>query len=222
MLPCPDEDALGLLNDLLQFNPNKRITAEHALQHVYMSRFHCPDNEPTLDHDIVPIVPDSMQLSVQNYQDILYKGISQTRATMKSETGGAQPPAPNILHSVSDAEPVQTASSPDIKCPGSIATPQSPSLVTHHKSLTRATKPKDSDRPRLHSATHLIPTPPVIPSPDLTLISARIIPSTRPQHKKLQSHGVHSQYTIGSYGTISQTTLRHLQQMTKNDQSVKI
>lgn len=57
-------------------------TCNHCTWHVhqilslslYMPyRFHCPDNEPTLDHDVVLSLNDCTQLSVQNYQETLYK-----------------------------------------------------------------------------------------------------------------------------------------------------
>jgi len=37
MFPTASEDALDLLKNLLQFNPNKRLTADQALQHPYVA-----------------------------------------------------------------------------------------------------------------------------------------------------------------------------------------
>jgi len=34
-------DALHLLHALLQFNPDKRLTAEQALKHAYVKRYIC-------------------------------------------------------------------------------------------------------------------------------------------------------------------------------------
>ena len=37
--------ALDLLEKMLTFNPNKRITVEEALSHVYLRQYYDPDDE---------------------------------------------------------------------------------------------------------------------------------------------------------------------------------
>jgi len=37
MFPTASDDALDLLKNLLQFNPNKRLSAEQALRHPYVA-----------------------------------------------------------------------------------------------------------------------------------------------------------------------------------------
>ena len=46
VFPTASEDALDLLKNLLHFNPNKRLTAEQALDHPYVAQFHSPEDEP--------------------------------------------------------------------------------------------------------------------------------------------------------------------------------
>uniref|UniRef100_A0A8C5PRJ8 Mitogen-activated protein kinase 15 n=1 Tax=Leptobrachium leishanense TaxID=445787 RepID=A0A8C5PRJ8_9ANUR len=62
---CPPE-ALDLLHRLLVFNPDKRLTADEALQHPYVKRFHSPLREPALDYDVILPLDDDVQLSVRS------------------------------------------------------------------------------------------------------------------------------------------------------------
>lgn len=40
------EDALDLLGSLLLFNPDRRMSAEDALNHTFLAEYRCPDDEP--------------------------------------------------------------------------------------------------------------------------------------------------------------------------------
>ncbi|PKU40153.1 mitogen-activated protein kinase 15 [Limosa lapponica baueri] len=71
--PSTPLPALDLLKKLLVFNPDKRLTAEEALQHPYVKRFHCPAREPSLDYDVILPLGDDIQLSVAEYRNKLYE-----------------------------------------------------------------------------------------------------------------------------------------------------
>ncbi|NWR62185.1 MK15 kinase, partial [Bucorvus abyssinicus] len=71
--------ALDLLKKLLVFNPDKRLTAEEALQHPYVKRFHCPAREPSLDYDVILPLGDDTQLSVAEYRNKLYEMILEKK-----------------------------------------------------------------------------------------------------------------------------------------------
>uniref|UniRef100_A0A3P8Q6D4 Mitogen-activated protein kinase 15 n=1 Tax=Astatotilapia calliptera TaxID=8154 RepID=A0A3P8Q6D4_ASTCA len=75
--PSVPPDALDLLKGFLVFNPDKRLTAEQALQHPYLARFHNPAKEPTLNYDVVLPVDDDIQLSVVQYRNKLYESMDQ-------------------------------------------------------------------------------------------------------------------------------------------------
>ncbi|KAM8811129.1 mitogen-activated protein kinase 15 [Eudromia elegans] len=71
--------ALDLLKKLLVFNPEKRLTAEEALQHPYVKRFHCPAREPSLSYDVILPLDDDIQLSVAEYRNKLYEIILEKK-----------------------------------------------------------------------------------------------------------------------------------------------
>ncbi|XP_064010113.1 mitogen-activated protein kinase 15 [Pogoniulus pusillus] len=77
--PSTPLPALDLLKKLLVFNPEKRLTAEQALQHPYVRRFHCPAREPSLDSDVVLPLGDAVQLSVAEYRNKLYEMILERK-----------------------------------------------------------------------------------------------------------------------------------------------
>ncbi|XP_061463291.1 mitogen-activated protein kinase 15 isoform X2 [Rhineura floridana] len=73
--------ALDLLKQLLVFNPEKRLTAEEALEHPYVRRFHCPAKEPALDYSVILPLDDDVQLSVAEYRNKLYEMILERKAS---------------------------------------------------------------------------------------------------------------------------------------------
>lgn len=72
LLPDAPSDGLDLMMNLLQFNPDKRFSAEEALTHPYLAKFHNPSEELSLTYDVVPPVDDDVQLSVAEYRTKLY------------------------------------------------------------------------------------------------------------------------------------------------------
>lgn len=69
------EEALDLLSQCLQFNPDKRITAEGALKHPYVTAFHNPEEEPDCDREIKISIDDDHKYSIAEYRDVLYQQI---------------------------------------------------------------------------------------------------------------------------------------------------
>ncbi|XP_026191184.1 extracellular signal-regulated kinase 2 [Cyclospora cayetanensis] len=67
--------ALDLLNQLLQFNPLKRISAAKALEHPYVRQFHNPDDEPVCDHIITIPIDDNTKYSVEDYREKVYNEV---------------------------------------------------------------------------------------------------------------------------------------------------
>lgn len=83
-------EAIDLVQKLLHFNPDKRITVDEALQHPYVFQFYKPDEDIVLGCDVVPCLSDETQLTVEEYRKKLYEiihGRSQKRREMSKSNG---------------------------------------------------------------------------------------------------------------------------------------
>ncbi|XP_069478073.1 mitogen-activated protein kinase 15 isoform X2 [Ambystoma mexicanum] len=78
-------EAVDLVKKLLAFNPDKRLTAEEALRHPYVQRFHCPSREVALDYDVILPVDDDIQLTVSEYRNKLYEMILERKINIRRQ-----------------------------------------------------------------------------------------------------------------------------------------
>ncbi|XP_023312811.1 mitogen-activated protein kinase 15-like, partial [Anoplophora glabripennis] len=69
-------DALSLISQLLVFNPHKRLKADEALEHDYVSRFHDSDQEIIMHTNVIIPLNDDIRLSVDDYRNKLYELMS--------------------------------------------------------------------------------------------------------------------------------------------------
>ena len=102
LYPNASADALDLLDRLLQFNPDKRITALDALAHPYLTQFHATGDEPTLSAPICISIDDNKRFKINEYRKYLYRKIIERkkqlrakRAKAKGEVGGAGDESPD-------------------------------------------------------------------------------------------------------------------------------
>lgn len=72
LLSCAPRDATDLVQRLLVFNPAKRLSAQRALDHEYVAKFHRERDEPTLPSDVLLPLRDDKQMSVDDYRNKLY------------------------------------------------------------------------------------------------------------------------------------------------------
>jgi len=87
VFPNASPEALDLLRLTMQFNPDKRITAEEALEHPYVEQFHDPAQEPACEYIIQIAISDDQKLSIKEYRDALYKDvIAGSRRHRKAKT----------------------------------------------------------------------------------------------------------------------------------------
>ena len=83
VFPNADEQAADLLSKLLEFNPNKRISAEEALRHPYLAQFHNPADEPSCDHIISIPIDDNTKYTIQEYREKLYGEIVKRKKELR-------------------------------------------------------------------------------------------------------------------------------------------
>eukprot|EP01103_Thecamoeba_quadrilineata_P018958 TRINITY_DN7497_c0_g1_i1.p1 TRINITY_DN7497_c0_g1~~TRINITY_DN7497_c0_g1_i1.p1 ORF type:complete len:424 (+),score=97.47 TRINITY_DN7497_c0_g1_i1:56-1327(+) len=83
LFPNASAQALELLKLTLEFNPEKRITAEQALAHPYLSQFHNPSDEPACEREIKIAIDDDRKFSISDYRTHLYNDIVAKRKEKK-------------------------------------------------------------------------------------------------------------------------------------------
>ncbi|NP_001089435.1 mitogen-activated protein kinase 15 [Xenopus laevis] len=165
---CPRE-ALDLLSKLLVFNPGKRLTAEEALEHPYVSRFHSPAREPALDYDVILPVDDDIQLSVAEYRNKLYEMIlerkmnirRQKRESLKESVSSSANGAKDRQDTDTSKTPAPPAGTNPAPQPTSSTVPQRAAIAAPNQppaqkdSTQQSPKIKaPSSNPITHSTTH--------------------------------------------------------------------
>ena len=85
MFPTASDDALDLLRNLLQFNPNRRLTADQALRHPYVAQFHNPEDEPVCTRKINIPIDDNQKFSIREYRNKLYADIHKRKKELRKK-----------------------------------------------------------------------------------------------------------------------------------------
>jgi len=63
------------LGKCLQFNPQKRISCEEALEHPYLSEFHVPEEEFTCGRTIALSIDDNQEYSLSDFRNQVWEDI---------------------------------------------------------------------------------------------------------------------------------------------------
>lgn len=81
--PSASPEALDLLSKLLQFNPEKRISAEEALKHPYCAQFYNPEDEPVAGRTVTIPIDDNTKYTIEQYRDRLYLEIVKKKKEIR-------------------------------------------------------------------------------------------------------------------------------------------
>nr|CAH8861541.1 unnamed protein product [Trichobilharzia regenti] len=79
VLKNANKTVMDLLNQMINFNPHKRIDALHALKHPYVRKFFNSEEIMTKTHHVVPPLDDNVQLTVTEYRNRLYQIINSKK-----------------------------------------------------------------------------------------------------------------------------------------------
>lgn len=108
MFPNASPEATDLVAKLLQFNPDKRITAEEALRHPYVAQFHNEADEPSHPTTITIPIDDNHKYSIEEYREKLYAEIVKRKKELRRkarEREGREGSRPHRSRSSRPTEP---------------------------------------------------------------------------------------------------------------------
>jgi len=83
LFPTGSDQATDLMYNLLEFNPEKRLTAVEALRHPYLAQFHNPADEPSCDHIVTIPIDDNSKYTIQEYREKLYSEIVKRKKELR-------------------------------------------------------------------------------------------------------------------------------------------
>ncbi|KAH0476420.1 MAG: hypothetical protein KVP17_001327 [Porospora cf. gigantea B] len=85
VFPNATPESVSLLKQLLHFNPEKRLSAERALEHPYVAQFHNPADEPRCDKVVKIPIDDNTKFDIDEYRNKVYSEVVRKKRDQKRE-----------------------------------------------------------------------------------------------------------------------------------------
>ncbi|KAL7058510.1 hypothetical protein AAHC03_016676 [Spirometra sp. Aus1] len=136
---------LDFLKRLLVLNPNKRLTAEEALEHNFVQKFRDKSTEIRLNRAILPPLDDCRQLSVADYRSRLYKMIMTKKAERRQEHESHNMHyCDSMAGSDEQSEESEVCSSPSSSASSTIRSASRSTEISRTSSTERPSRPSES------------------------------------------------------------------------------
>ena len=85
LFPKADIKGLELLDQLLAFDPSRRVNVENALAHAYLAPYYDPADEPVSEKPLT-FEMEFDELPTQQLKEMVYKEAVDFKMTMLTET----------------------------------------------------------------------------------------------------------------------------------------
>jgi mitogen-activated protein kinase 15 len=89
LYPQASKDAIDLMEKTLHFNPEKRLSADDAMKHPYVAKFHDAANEPVMPGPVRIPIDDNTKFGIAEYRDKLYGEVVRRRRETRSKRRGS-------------------------------------------------------------------------------------------------------------------------------------
>ena len=133
MFPTATAEALDLMRLCLQFNPDKRLTAEDALRHPYVAQFHNIDEEPIASRPVQIAIDDNTKYTAEDYRKRLYSEIQKKKKTARRQQAQERQSQRGATAAVTAA----ATSSATATAAAARRGEEAPALARHHQRATR-------------------------------------------------------------------------------------
>ncbi|ESL07481.1 protein kinase [Trypanosoma rangeli SC58] len=148
LLPKASPDAIDLVQKLMRFNPNERLTAEQALEHPYVAAFHKVQDEPSAPAPVTISLPDDTRFTMQEYRERLYQEIANARRKVRREAVAASTVRKVAEAVETRARPPSSAAGPAVEERREKVRDMASSHTTTQSSSSTAVRPQSSTATR--------------------------------------------------------------------------
>ena len=85
LIPKASPEAIDIIENLLQFRPSLRLSAEEALEHPFVERYHNEQDEKEYEGELESLLDDNRTYEIDHYQKSLNKYMKKKNKFFKDQ-----------------------------------------------------------------------------------------------------------------------------------------